>query len=176
MKSTLDADHTQITVFITPFIFVTGEHKIVANLVGAHLSKFIGCLIAGSVIVILYLLIATYLIQKTNSLFVAIAANFKMVTIILLSELLVENTKLNVGVYLGMTVVTTAFLGSFFNNQFVENVKKEDRSRSPCLRYPCLDRLSDPFCAPSDRQQDDRRALCTRGDAQHEEEEAPFLT
>ena len=175
-QPTLDvATHPQVTIFLTPFIFVTGEQKIVANLVTAHLSKFIGCLIAGSVIVILYLLIATYLIQQTNSLFVAIAANFKMVTIILLSELLVENTKLNAGVYLGMTVVTVAFLGSFANDQYLDKVKKADRSKSPFIEYPCLDRLSDPFCAPADPKTDNRQPLCCSRDALDEQEEQPFL-
>lgn len=173
--STIAFTSFQVTIFLTPFIFVTGEQKIVANLVTAHLSKFIGCLIAGSVIVILYLLIATYLIQQTNSLFVAIAANFKMVTIILLSELLVENTKLNAGVYLGMTVVTVAFLGSFANDQYLDKVKKVDRSKSPFIEYPCLDRLSDPFCAPADPKTDNRQPLCCSRDALDEQEEQPFL-
>jgi len=174
--STIAFTSFQITVFLTPFIFITGEQKIVANLVATHLSKFIGCLIAGSVIVILYLLIATYLIQQTNSLFVAIAANFKMVTIILLSELLVENTKLNAGVYVGMAIVTAAFLGSFANDQYLDKVKKADRLRSPCIDSPCLDRLSDPFCTPTDPKTDNRQPLCCGRDALDEQEEQPFLT
>ena len=157
-----------------PFIFITGEHKIVANLVQEHAVVFIGCIAVGSVIVLIYLTVSIYLIQATTSLFVAIAANFKMAAIILLSELLVQNTRLNAGVYLGMIIVTLAFCASLLNTRWLENPKKKDRTSSPCIECPCLDRLSDPFCPPLDPKMDDRRPLCCTREL--EAEERPIMT
>merc|ERR1712032_234040 len=100
-----------------------------------------------------------------------------MVTIIGLSEIVVQNTKLNAGVYAGMTIVTLAFFGSSFHDQYLEKIKKEDRTKSPCLKCPCLDRLSDPFCPPQDRKKDKRRALCCRRKRgkREEHEQRPML-
>merc|ERR1712032_998452 len=134
---------------------------------------FIFCLCVGSVLVAVYLLSSIYLIQKTTSLFVSIAANFKMITIILLSEVIVQNTKLNAGVYAGMIIVTLAFLGTYFHDQFLEKPKKADRAKSMCIKSPCLDRLSDPLCPPADPKNDKRRALCCR--RVKGVEERPFL-
>jgi hypothetical protein len=179
-KLKLDAINTivftsaQICLLITPFIFITGEHNIVARLVKEHAAIFIGCIVVGSVIVLVYLVVSIYLIQATTSLFVAIAANFKMAAIILLSELLVQNTKLNAGVYVGMIIVTLAFCASLLNTRWLENPKKKDRTSSPCINLPCLDRLSDPFCPPLDPKKDDRRPLCCTREL--EAEEHPILT
>lgn len=161
--------NAQISLLITPFIFITGEHTLVVNLVKAHAAMLIGCLLVGSVLVLIYLIVAVYLIQKTNSFFVAIAANFKMAAIILLSELLVQNTKLNAGVYIGMIIVTFAFCASLLNTRWLENTKKKDRTTSPCLKWPSLDRLSDPFCPPLDPKKDNRRPLCCTRQLQAEE-------
>lgn len=164
----------QICLLITPFIFVTGEHKIVARLVNEHALVLGGCIAVGSVIVLVYLAVSIHVIQETTSFFVSIAANFKMVPIIILSELLVQNTSLTGGVYVGMIIVTLAFCASLLNTRWLESPKKEDRTNSPCIKLPCLDRLSDPFCPPLDPKKDDRRPLCCTREL--EAEERPILT
>ena len=86
------SQNAQICLLITPFIFITGEHKIVASIVQEHASVLGGCIAVGSVIVLVYLAVSIHVIQETTSFFVSIAANFKMVPIIILSELLVQNS------------------------------------------------------------------------------------
>merc|ERR1712032_129332 len=172
--STIVFTSAQICLLITPFIFITGEHKIVASIMKQHASVLGGCIAVGSVIVLVYLAVSIHLIQETSSFFVAIAANFKMAPIILISELLVENTVLTTGVYVGMVIVTLAFCASLFNTRCLEDPKKKDRTNSPCIKSPFLDRLSDPFCPPLDPKKDDRRPLCCAREL--EAEERPILT
>ena len=70
-------------------------------------------LAAGTALAMLYNWIHIEFIQRTTSVFVAVAGNFKIVILIILSEVFVQDTHLPPWSIVGIGIVVLSFLGSF---------------------------------------------------------------
>ena len=88
----------------------------------------------GTLLALAYNWVHIAFIQRTTSVFVAVAGNFKIVLIIALSELLVQNTHLPPGSLVGIAIVVVSFLGSFSEREIQRRVQILNRITScvPC--------------------------------------------
>ena len=91
---------------------------------------------AGTALALAYNWIHIEFIQRTTSVFVAVAGNFKIVILIVLSELFVQNTHLPPWSIVGICIVVFSFLGSFAEREVQRRVKVVQKitSCNPCGR------------------------------------------
>ena len=127
-------------LFITPFIFLTGEHKQWARFGGRHTyAELIGWIAIGTVMALLYNLAHYEFIQRTTSLFTSVTGTFRMVIVIFLSELLVQYTSLPPLSVLGVAVVVVGFLLMAFFEEALRRARAKQRAEDR------RDGVSDPL-------------------------------
>jgi len=130
--------YSSIPLGITTLPFSLGlmEGKKFAAFSSQHsIWTLLGALAGGATLAVSYNLIHTEFIQRTTSVFVAVAGNFKIVILILLSELFVQYTNLPAMSILGIVIVCAAFFGSFAEREIQKNawiLRKFNESKKGC--------------------------------------------
>lgn len=117
------------TLFIVPFIFLTGEHKVLLAQFEQHPASFVLSLITFSAsLAFLYNIIRNELCQSSSSVFTSSASNFKTVITIICSEIFLQPSGMGLVQTAGLVVVCLAFFVLSYL-QSVENKPQETKKK-----------------------------------------------
>lgn len=126
-------------ITVLPFSLGLMEGKKFAAFSSSHsLGTLLGALAGGTALAVSYNLIHTEFIQRTTSVFVAIAGNFKIVILIVLSELVVQYTNLPPLSIVGIVIVCAAFFASFAEREIQKRpwiLRKLDQTKEGCSPF-----------------------------------------
>jgi len=138
-------------VTVLPFSLGLMEGKKFATFADSHsVGVLLLALAGGTALAVTYNLVHTEFIQRTTSVFVAVAGNFKIVLLIGLSEVLVQTTNLPPMSIVGIAIVCLAFFGSFAEREIQKRpwiLRAFRESREGC--NPCCKCLFKKFGCPT---------------------------